>query len=104
MALRTPWKAEHGALRKDFPTTIDWISDAHGNQVVHWSGFDASDLVTKDREKAAKIMAAAPEMLRVCKLVVAALEVGNGINRRSQPIGDKTYISQLKAAIAVAEK
>lgn len=43
-------------------------------------------------------------LLRVCKLVEAALAVGNGINRRSQPIGDKTYISQLKAAIAKAEK
>lgn len=44
------------------------------------------------------------EMLRVLELLEAALAIGNGINRRSMPIGDKTYISQIKAAIAKARK
>ena len=44
------------------------------------------------------------QLLSVCEMVMAALEVGNGINRHSQPIGGKTYLSQLRAAITNAKK
>lgn len=45
---------------------------------------------------------ASEKMLGVCQMIEAALAVGNGINRRSQPIGGKTYISMLRAVIAKA--
>lgn len=72
--------------------------------VVHWSGFDSCGVDHVEQRANARLIAAAPDMLAALKLVEAALAVGNGINRRSQPIGGKTYISQLKAAIAKAQK
>ena len=44
------------------------------------------------------------QLLSVCEMVMAALASGNGIDRRSQPIGGKTYLSQLRAAITNAKK
>lgn len=64
----------------------------------------AKALVVAAADEIERLRKANADLLHVCKMIDGALAVGNGINRRSQPIGGKTYISQLKAAITQAEK
>lgn len=44
------------------------------------------------------------EMLEILEELEVALTAGGDINKRSMPIGGKTYISQIKAVIAKVRK
>lgn len=52
-----PWKANSkGRLRGIVGGSIIWITDANGNEILHWSGFDASSLPAKKRLALAKMI------------------------------------------------
>ena len=63
-----PWKVYHALLRPQFPgEKIIEVQDDHGNAVVKWSGFDDSDRLKKTHLANARLIAAAPMMLRAMK-------------------------------------
>ena|ERR1700731_784455 len=65
-----PWKVYHAALRPPpFNSMIIEIQDADARAVVQWAGFDNSDRLKKTHLANAKLIAAAPKMLRAMKAV-----------------------------------
>lgn len=63
-----PWHVYHAPLRPPpFNSMIIEVQDADGASIVQWSGFDNSDRLKKTHLANAKLMAAAPTMLRMMK-------------------------------------
>ncbi len=63
-----PWKVYYALLRPQFPgPRIIEVQDADGNAVVAWPGFDNSDRLKKTHLANARLMAAAPTMLKMMK-------------------------------------
>lgn len=69
-----PWKVYHAALRPQLSRDrIIEIQSDHGNAIVQWSGFDNSDRLKKTHLANARLMAAAPDMLRAMKATKSIL-------------------------------
>jgi len=63
-----PWKVYHALLRPQFSGhKIIEIQSDHGEPIVTWAGFDNSDRLKKTHLANARLMAAAPTMLRMMK-------------------------------------
>lgn len=63
-----PWTVYHAPLRPQFPgNKIIEIQDDHGHAVVQWAGFDNSERLKKTHLANARLMAAAPTMLKMMK-------------------------------------
>lgn len=63
-----PWKVYHALLRPQFPgNRIIEIQDDRGEAVVTWGGFDNADRLKKTHLANARLMAAAPTMLKMMK-------------------------------------
>jgi len=64
-----PWKVYHALLRPQFPgNRIIEIQDDHGTVVVAWGGFDNLDRLKKTHLANARLIAAAPTMLKMMKV------------------------------------
>ena len=70
-----PWKVYHELLRPQFRgNKIIEIQDNDGNAIVKWSGFDDSNRLKKTHLANARLMAAAPTMLRALTAASHALK------------------------------
>lgn len=76
-----PWKVYHRLLRPQFPgSKIIEVQDDNGNAVVQWAGFDNSDRLKKTHLANARLIAAAPRMLKMmkaCRSVLANFAEGD---------------------------
>lgn len=82
-----PWKAftKNGVVA---------VMNANNKEIIHWSGFDASEFSDPTNEANAHLIAAAPELLEALKEAVHALKEFEDCS---------SYMVQFDAAITKAE-
>jgi hypothetical protein len=86
-----PWKAWHSGK------TVEIISDeGHGKPIVKWTGFDGCNRPLKEQVANARLIAAAPDLLAVCKSAYEQL-------LKDELYAGDPLMAQLFAAIAKVE-
>jgi hypothetical protein len=63
-----PWKVYHEVFRAELSNMkIIEIQDEHGKSIIFWTGFDSANQAEKEKLANARLIAAAPELLKVCE-------------------------------------